>query len=140
MSNKAIIKVERGLLVNKYAKVIPSQWEGMEVDIVRPDNPTVQVVMSAPEEVTAGSDFSARLEVEEVVDFDSFQVDVLYDPIQLSIDDVTEGNINSIAIPIDIWAFKPANVQGRVRILGNVPGVPGITGSGYLAEIHFHAN
>ena len=49
---------------------------------------------------------------------------------------ITNGLINGTIIPIDI-----TNViaPGRVRIIANVPGFPGVTGSGYLCRIRFHA-
>jgi len=37
-----------------------------------------------------------------------------------------------------MWGFVPPGTRGTVSVLGNLPGISGLTGSGYLAEIHFH--
>jgi hypothetical protein len=37
-----------------------------------------------------------------------------------------------------MWGFMPPGSQGTVRVLGNIQGIPCVTGSGYLCEIHFH--
>jgi len=141
MAEQVRIECEKGKLFNKYAQPIPvSIWEGAAINI----NPasavsSVEVQVTAPEEVVSGSDFTAKLEVDDLVDLDSFQVDIVYDPDKLAIVDVTNGEIGSTPIPIDMWGFIPPRIQGRARILGNIAGVPGVSGSGYLAEIHFHA-
>jgi hypothetical protein len=49
---------------------------------------------------------------------------------------ITNGLINGTVIPV---AATNQLAPGRVRILMNVPGFPGVTGSGYLCRIRFHA-
>jgi len=72
-----------------------------------------------------------------VTNFDSGQFDVSYDPNVIEVIDVTAGSIGGTPIPIDDWSLDPVGTQGKVRVLCNVSGVPGVTGEGYLAEIHF---
>ena len=99
----------------------------------------VEVSINVPAGVDPDSDFTARVNVTELSDFDACQFDVTYDPGVIEVTDVTAGNIGGTTIPIDMWGFIPAGTQGTVRVIGNVPSVPGVDGSGYLAEIHFHA-
>lgn len=40
-------------------------------------------------------------------------------------------------MPVDDWGFIPEGIQGVVRIINNVPGVSGVTGTGYLSQIQF---
>jgi len=93
------------------------------------------VTIEAPAEATAGSDFTANVSVNEVTDFDACQYDVTFDPLVLRLDDVTVGLIGSTTVPVDLYNELSA---GAFRVIQNVPGLSGVTGSGYLAVLHFH--
>ena len=95
----------------------------------------VTVRVDAPEKVPSGSDAVIKIGVTEVTNFDVCQFDVSHDPRVLQITDVTAGDIDGTTVPIDMWGEV---APGKVRVLGNVPGIPGVDGAGYLAEIHFH--
>ncbi len=94
----------------------------------------IMVSVNAPAEVTSDSDIIIKIDVTEVTDLDVCQFDVGFDPRVLTVVDVTAGNIGGTAIPIDMWGEV---APGRIRVLGNVPGVPGVDGAGHLAEVHF---
>jgi len=97
--------------------------------------PEVTVSIDAPDEVAAGSDFTADINIGEVVDFDSCNYDVSFDASVLRLDNVTSGLIDSTAIPVDICnEISP----GTYRVIQNAPGLAGVSGSGYLAVLHFH--
>lgn len=96
------------------------------------------VSMDAPAEVAPGAQFVARVNISPVVNFDSATFDVTFDPAVIQVADVTDGGIDGTAIPVINWGFIPPGVQGTVRVINNVPQVPGVSGSGYLAEVHFH--
>ena len=105
----------------------------------------VTVTIDAPAEVAPGSDFTARVAIVSVTDFDACNYDVTYDTNILEIvgseggaAGVTAGLIGTTDIPVDLWGFVPSGTPGRIRVIQNVPGVAGVSGSGYLAEIHFH--
>jgi hypothetical protein len=86
--------------------------------------------------LSGSNDFIIKVNIGNVTNFDAANYDVTYDPSVLEVTDVTDGLIGSSPIPIAMWrAIKP----GSVRLINNVPGLPGVSGSGYLAEIHFHA-
>jgi len=98
----------------------------------------ISVSIDAPAEVGEGTDFIARVSITDVTNFDAANYDITYDPTILEVTDVTDGVIGGTAIPADVWGFIPAETQGTIRVINNVPGLPGVSGSGYLAEIHFH--
>ncbi len=98
----------------------------------------VTVSIDAPAEVGEGTDFIARVNITEVTNFDACNYDITYNPTILEVTDVTDGVIGGTAIPVGMWGFVPAETQGTIRVIQNVPGLSGASGSGYLSEIHFH--
>ena len=68
---------------------------------------------------------------------DAAQYDITYDPAVIEVTDVTDGDIGGTTIPVSSWGYIPTGVQGTIRVINNVPNAPGVTGTGYLAEIHF---
>lgn len=89
------------------------------------------VSVNAPESVD--SDFSVVIEIENAVDLDSGQFDLYFDPEAVNVTGVDDGNIGGTNIPIDNWAVD----RDRIRVLFNLPGIAGVSGSGSLATIHF---
>jgi hypothetical protein len=123
------------------------QWIGLTVILSGLLQPSVSKVVAqagpeinidAPAEVPPNGDFIATVTTTEVSNFDACQFDVTYDPGVFNVTQVTAGMIEGTSIPIDMWGFVPAEEEGGIRVIGNVPGVPGIDGAGYLAKIHFH--
>jgi len=95
--------------------------------------PTVSI--DAPDEAAPDSDFTANVNISEVVGFDACNYDVSFDASVLQLDNVTSGLIGSTTIPVDMYnEISP----GTYRIIQNVPGLTGVSGSGYLAVLHFH--
>jgi hypothetical protein len=95
----------------------------------------VIVTIDAPAGVAPDSDFTAGVSISDVTDFDACNYDIIFDASVLRLDDVTAGLIGSTAIPVDIYNEVAG---GTYRIIQNVPGLAGVNGSGYLAELHFH--
>jgi len=98
-------------------------------------SPAVAVGISSPAEVGTDSDFTAKVYISEVTDFDACQYDVTFDASVFRLDDITSGLIGSTTIPVDIYNEIST---GTYRVVQNVPGLDGATGSGYLAVLHFH--
>jgi len=91
--------------------------------------------IDAPDEAAPDSDFTANVNISEVVGFDACNYDVSFDASVLQLDNVTSGLIGSTTIPVDMYnEISP----GTYRIIQNVPGLTGVSGSGYLAVLHFH--
>ena len=89
------------------------------------------VSVNAPESVDG--DFSVVIEIENVVDLDSGQFDLYFDPAVANVTGVDDGNIGGTTIPIADWAVD----KDRIKVLLNLPGIDGVSGSGSLATIHF---
>jgi len=97
----------------------------------------VTVTINAAAKAQPDSQFTATVDVTNVADFDAGMFDVQYDESVLQLDGVTAGRIGSTEIPVDAWNKIDA---GTYRIIVNVPGVPGISGSGSLATLDFHVD
>jgi len=95
----------------------------------------VTVSVDAPAEVSPGSDFTVNLNITEVTGFDACNYDVTYDSAVLRLDSVAPGLVGETTIPVDVYNEIGA---GTYRVIQNVPGISGVTGSGYLAVLHFH--
>jgi hypothetical protein len=93
--------------------------------------------------VSPGATFDVYINVNNVATIDSYQFDLIYDPSVINVvgDEggagVSAGLMGQVIFPVDMWGFFPAGTPGQVRSLGNLPGVSGICGSGYLAKITF---
>ena len=90
------------------------------------------VSVNAPGRVD--SDFSVVIELEDVVDLDSGQFDLSFNPAAVNVTGVDDGDIGGTVIPIAGWALTGENT---IRVLFNLPGIDGISGYGSLATIHF---
>jgi hypothetical protein len=97
----------------------------------------VTVTVDAPEYVS-GSRFDVPIEIDDVDDLDSGQFDISFNSSVVNVidldDDVEDGEIGSTAVPIENCYFMDAN---SIRLLFNLPGVSGVSGSGTLATIRF---
>ena len=98
-----------------------------------------EVSLIAPEKVAPEEVFWVEVHVEGISDFDAASYDITYDPTVLEVTGVTGGILDGTAIPVSMWGYIPAGVQGTVRLINNVIGVPGVSGDGYLAKVQFRA-
>jgi hypothetical protein len=96
----------------------------------------ITVSINAPAQVVKGDTFTATVDIANVTAFDAGQFDVSFNESLVQLDSVTAGLAGTTQIPIALWNKTST---GTCRIIVNVPGVPGVTGSGYLAVLHFHA-
>ena len=90
----------------------------------------VTVSVDAPAEVDEGSDFVVRVNITEVTNLFSAQYVVSFNTTVLNLTGVTDGVVGGVTFPI--FEYNPA-IYSVVQLL-----VGGVTGSGYLAELHFH--
>jgi hypothetical protein len=95
----------------------------------------VTVSISAPDTAAPGSDFTANVNISTVTNFDACNYDVSFNASVLRLDNVTSGLIGSTPVPVDIYNEISS---GTWTIVQNVSGTAGVTGSGYLAVLHFH--
>ena len=101
----------------------------------------VTLSIDTPETAPSGSILDVKVNISEVTNLSAFEFDLVYDEtvIQISEDDeaVTQGMIGSTELEYNslIWLFVQDDA-GKLRILGEISG-PGVSGSGYIAELHF---
>lgn len=95
----------------------------------------VSVNIDSVGQVAEDQDFVARVKIDNVTNFDACNYDVTYNASILQAINVTSGLIDTTVIPVDMWKIIS---PGTVRVMQDVAGLAGVTGSGYLAEIHFH--
>lgn len=95
----------------------------------------VAVGIDAPQEIAKDSNFSVKITVGPITNFDAGNFEVAFNPSIIQLIKVSPGKINQTAIPVMDREITP----GKIKIVANVPGVEGVSGTGYLAEIHFKA-
>ncbi len=95
----------------------------------------VPVFINAPDKVAENRDFTAVVNIGQVQDFDAFNFDVSFNPAVLRLDNVTNGQIGGVAVPVDVWNPRE---PGRFSVIGNVSGIAGVTSNGSLAVLQFH--
>jgi len=126
------ITLSNGMIASTLAEEITATWVSGSVEVaVTP----VAVSLDAPDEAAPNSDFTVNVDIGDVTDFDAAGYDVSFDTLVLRLDDVTAGLIVATEIPVDVYSEIES---GTWRVVQNVPGVTGVTGSGYLAVLHFH--
>ena len=92
----------------------------------------VSVRVNAPESVSGT--FEVTIDIEDVIDLDSGEFDLLFDPDVVSFVDVEPGSIDSTEVPIDMDRLIE---EGIVRVLFNLKDADGVSGSGYVAKVIF---
>lgn len=96
---------------------------------------TVSIGTPANVSKNTGRDFHVYVNISKVNNILGAQYDIKYDPKVITVIDVAAGKINGAEIPVS-WSLL-TNTQGTVRIINLVTGTSGMTGEGYLADIHF---
>ncbi|MEA1908267.1 MAG: cohesin domain-containing protein [Euryarchaeota archaeon] len=92
----------------------------------------VSVRVNAPESV-AGT-FEVTIDVEDIAHLDSGEFNISFNPGVVSFVDVEPGSIDGNEVPIDMFDLVG---DGSVRMLFNIKGADGVSGSGYMAKIIF---
>jgi hypothetical protein len=95
----------------------------------------VTVTVNAPESIEKGGSFDVTIDVDSITDFNTGLFDLTFDHKVVKVDDVTDGSIDDIAIPIGMWDDMD---KGTIRVFFTVPEATGVSGSGYLAKISFN--
>lgn len=95
----------------------------------------VQVSISAPTSSAPNSDFTARVNISQVADFDACNYTISFNESIIRLDSVTPGLIGSTSVPVDAWNKQGPGVY---TVIQNIPGIAGVSGSGYLSELHLH--
>ena len=93
----------------------------------------ININLNVPE--TVDGNFDVTIDIENVNDLDSGQFDIYFDPAAVKVISISNGTINEKTIPADSQELS----ANTIRVLFNLPGIDGISGSGSgsLATIHF---
>lgn len=118
----------------------PSDWSATFSFTTEPPAGTVYVSINLTDTtfsdmVAPCTDFIAAVEIGPVTDFNGAQYDVCFNPLVLRLDNITPGQIDGTAIPIE--GFTEI-APGTYRVLQSM-GLGSVSGAGYLAELHFRA-
>ena len=128
--DRSVLDISEGLLGNTEAEEIPAVWVDDEV-IVGP----VKVVVNALEFAAVGGSFTATIDVaDDVANFNMALFDLSFDSSVVNVTDVAEGSLDGTAIPVTSWAFIDSNT---IRVMSELSGDTGVSGSGNLAKISF---
>jgi hypothetical protein len=92
----------------------------------------VSVSVNAPAYVEGT--FEATIDVDNITDFNSGQFDLSFNSSVVNVTDVGDGSVDGETISVDEWVFVDKN---KIRVILDVPGITGIKGAGYLANINF---
>jgi hypothetical protein len=98
------------------------------------------VTINAPADASFGSDFTASIDIDDVTDLTAANYTVTFDPGVLRLDNVTEGYINSTAIPVGAYNENPTGTLNIVQSLPMSGGISSVSGNGTLAVLHFHVS
>jgi len=90
------------------------------------------VSLSTPE-LVKGNTVYATVNVENVENLDAGQFDLEFNPAVLKVVGVENGSIGETEIPVQWRSID----SGTVRVIFNLEGVTGVSGSGQLASIEF---
>lgn len=94
------------------------------------------VSISVPDRVAPGSNFTATVNIGQVVNLHACSYDISFDPAKLQLKNVARGSIGGTAILVDIWREKSPGVVAVVqRTAGS--NIPVVSGSGSLALLEF---
>jgi hypothetical protein len=123
------LDISDGLLVDTDAVPIYALWFDLEIEGITTGIP---VSVNAPE--TVSGTFNATIDITNVVNLDSGQFDISFDANVVNVTGVDSGNIDETEIRLESWTFMDSDT---IRVLFNLPGATGVSGSGSLAAIHF---
>ncbi|MCD4810863.1 MAG: cohesin domain-containing protein, partial [Methanosarcinales archaeon] len=126
----SVLAISDGLLVDTESNEISSLWSDDEITLDVPVD--VPVTVNAPEVVT--DTFDATIDIADVTNLDSGEFDLSFDASVVNVTGVNSGSINGTYVPIDEWDFIDPNT---IRVLFNLPGTTGVSGSGSLTIISF---
>ena len=122
----SVLELSRGSLVDCGSNETPALWFGCEVAI------GVPVAVNAPEVVTDA--FTATIDVDDILDMNSGQFDLTFDPAVVNVTAVNAGDVSGTTVPIALWRFMDADT---IRVLFKLSGASGVSGSGSVATIEF---
>jgi len=96
---------------------------------------TARVKVKAPSEVPLKSKFSFMVDISDAEEFDSYSLDIVYNPDVIQVTDVLDGSVGSASMEVMDWDFDPPSSEGTIKVIGGVEGNSPASGSGYLCKV-----
>lgn len=123
---------------NKAGQAVPVSITQGTVTVEEAAEPgMVTVALEGPSEVLKGNSFTLKVTVTEVTYLDACSYELVYNTSVLELEKVTGGEIDGNPFPIA--HYKSEIWSGKVTVVQNIYGTEGVSGSGYLGELHFNA-
>ena len=122
----SILGISNGLLVDTGSAEMSALWFD---DIMTVGVPVTVNAL----EVVSGT-FDVTIDIADVTNLDSGQFDLSFDAGVVNVTSIDLGSIGTTEIRLDGWTFRDSDT---VRVLFNLYGATGVSGSGSLATIHF---
>ena len=94
----------------------------------------VIIELLGPSEIDVNSSFNVSLQVTNISSFDAANFDIIFNSKYFRVTNVSDGYLTDSIIPVSMWDLID---QGTLRIIVNIPGLNGVSGSGSLAIIRF---
>ena len=123
--DNSVLDLTNGNLAGAGGVEIPTVWIDDTVTI------GVPVTVNAPSVVSDA--FNVTIDIENVTDLDRGQFELSFDPRVITVEAAEAGSIDDTEIPVT-WTFVDIDT---IMVAFNLPGVRGVSGSGYVAKIDF---
>jgi len=124
--------------VNPDVAVTDVAGNGDATDGDGPPIAQVTVSVDAPATVVQGQSFVATLNITDVTGLDAASYNVMFDSAILELTSVTAGTVGTTAIPVGATTnILDVDLVVGVRVVQNVSGTAGVSGSGTLAVLNF---
>ncbi|MCK5108800.1 MAG: hypothetical protein KAR25_03830 [Methanosarcinales archaeon] len=127
VKDTSVLDLSAGLLVDTGSHEMSTLWFDDHIII------GVSVTANAPEVVSGGT-FNVMIDVADVINLDSGQFDLSFDPSVVNVTAVSDGNIGGTMVPISDWRFMDADT---IRVLFDLSGADTVSGAGSLTTITF---
>jgi hypothetical protein len=126
VKDKSVLDISDGLLVDTESNETSALWFDDQITVGVPATVNASEVVSGT--------FDATIDIADVTDLDSGQFDISFNASVVNVTGVDSGSIGTTEVQLDGWAFRDSDT---VRVIFNLPGATGVSGSGSLATIHF---
>ncbi|MCD4809591.1 MAG: right-handed parallel beta-helix repeat-containing protein, partial [Methanosarcinales archaeon] len=126
LGDSCVLDMSNGEIVDTGGDEVPAIWLDGAVTI------GVPVTVNAPP-VVSGT-FDATIDIADVTNLDSGQFDLSFNASVVNVTGVNSGTIDGTEVSTALWDFINPDT---IRVLFNLPGITGVSGSGSLATISF---
>lgn len=103
--------------------------------------PLLSIEPATNEEVTVGNNISLNISINDVTDLFAYQFDIVFDPMVLAAQSITEGAFLSKGGSTFFISGIVDNITGLINFTANslIGAISGVDGNGILATVNFSA-